>query len=66
MSKKTLGYGALTPTKQGEVKACLKKYDIQYMESEMDNELVLLNVNVTCHRSHSGSRRGSSPIRRPD
>ena len=47
MRKKTLGYGALTPTKQGDVKACLKKYNIEYMESEVDNELVLLNLKVT-------------------
>jgi hypothetical protein len=47
MRKKTLGYGALTPTKQGEVKASLKKYNIEYVESEIDNELVLLNVSVT-------------------
>jgi len=47
MRKKTLGYGVLTPTKQGEVKACLKKYNIEYMESEVDNELVLLNLKVT-------------------
>ena len=46
MRKKTLGYGALTPTKQKELKANLKKYNIEYMESEVDNELVLLNVNV--------------------
>ena len=46
MRKKTLGYGALTPTKQGDVKACLKKYNIEYMESEVDNEIVLLNVTA--------------------
>ena len=47
MRKKTLGYAALTPTRQEELKASLKKYNIEYMESEVDNELVLLNVNVT-------------------
>ena len=46
MRKKTLGYGALTPAKQEEVKACLKKYSTEYMESEVDSELVLLNINV--------------------
>ena len=46
MRKKTLGYGALIPTKQEEVKACLKKYNTEYMESEVDSELVLLNINV--------------------
>ena len=42
-----MGYAALTPTRQEELKANLKKYNIEYMESEVDNELVLLNVNVT-------------------
>jgi hypothetical protein len=47
MRKKTLGYGALTPTKQRELKANLKKYNIEYSESEADDELVLLNLKVT-------------------
>jgi hypothetical protein len=47
MRKKTLGYGVLTPTKQREVKAYLKKYNIEYIESEADDELVLLNLKVT-------------------
>jgi hypothetical protein len=47
MRKKTLGYGALTPTEQREFKADLKKYNIEYIESETDGELVLLNLKVT-------------------
>jgi hypothetical protein len=47
MRKKTLGYGALTPTNQRELKANLKKYNIEYIESETDDELVLLNLKVT-------------------
>jgi hypothetical protein len=42
-----LGYGALTPTKQRELRANLKKYNIEYIESETDDELVLLNLKVT-------------------
>ena len=47
MRKKTLGYGVLTPTNQRELKANLKKHNIEYIESETDDELVLLNLKVT-------------------
>jgi len=47
MKKKTLGYGVLSAAEKREIKAYLKRNNIKYMESEADDELVLLDLKVT-------------------